>query len=115
MLKIPDCSRCLLYAHDPHLVCGVHPAGVETDCCPNFQLDPDAEPEEFWEPVGASYYNSELILHRPRLRPADQMALLDWHPLFTGRCPGCEMPMVQHDLVSLHWDCVHCGWVDDSV
>ncbi len=25
MSKIPDCDRCTLYAHNPHLVCAVHP------------------------------------------------------------------------------------------
>jgi len=38
-MKIPDCdalraavgNRCLLYAHDPHLICAVHPDGVNSD------------------------------------------------------------------------------------
>ena len=63
---------------------------------------------------GASYYNGELILHRPSLSPSELVELLDWHPLFTGRCPECEMP-IQSDPLPLHWDCVHCGWTDDSV
>ncbi|HEY9890712.1 MAG TPA: hypothetical protein V6D37_02660 [Candidatus Sericytochromatia bacterium] len=57
--------RCLLYARNPHLVCAVHPTGSDTDTCPDFQENPNAEPDEFWEPEGASYYNSELILQRP--------------------------------------------------
>ena len=43
MPKIPDCDRCSLYAHNPHLVCMVHPSGVDSDRCPDFRLDPNAE------------------------------------------------------------------------
>ncbi|MEG4292369.1 hypothetical protein Q5692_26385, partial [Microcoleus sp. C2C3] len=32
---------------------------------PDFQENPNAEPDELWEPEGASYYNGELILQRP--------------------------------------------------
>ena len=31
MRKILDCDRCLFYAHNLHLVCNVHPEGVEGD------------------------------------------------------------------------------------
>ena len=114
MPKLPACNRCLLYVHNPHLICAVHPTGVEGDSCPDFEPDPQTEPEELWEPVGASYYNGELILHRPSLHPSEQLEMLDWHPLFTGRCPECEMP-IQNNLLPLHWDCGICGWKDDSV
>jgi len=43
----------------------VHRAGPNADTCPDFLENPDAEPEELWEPEGASYYNGELILQRP--------------------------------------------------
>jgi hypothetical protein len=41
MPKIPDCDalragfahRCSLYAHNPHLVCAVHPDGIDTESC----------------------------------------------------------------------------------
>jgi hypothetical protein len=39
---------------------------------------------------------------------------LDSDPLFTGRYPDCEMPLLQTDPPRVHWDC-DCGWVDDSV
>ena len=45
----------------------------------------------------------------------EKLALLDWHPMFTGRCPNCEMPLHQTDPPRVHWDCEHCGWVDDSI
>ena len=32
MPKIPKCDRCSFYAHDPHLICAVHPEGVDSDC-----------------------------------------------------------------------------------
>ena len=65
MPKLPECSRCLLWAHNPYLVCGVHPTGPNTNTCIDFQENPNAEAEELWEPEGASYYNGELILQRP--------------------------------------------------
>jgi hypothetical protein len=65
MPKIHECSRCLLYARNPYLVFAVHPTNSDTDTCRNFQKNPDAEPEELWEPEGASYYGGELILQRP--------------------------------------------------
>jgi hypothetical protein len=62
MPKLPECDRCQLYAYNPHLVCAVHPTGVEGNHCPDFEPDPNAQPDEQWEPLGASYYNGELIL-----------------------------------------------------
>ena len=78
MPKIPECDRCLLYARNPHLVCAVHPAGPNTDTCPDFRENPNTEPDELWEPEGASYYNGELIL-QPRQR---------WTRLATVRAAG---------------------------
>ncbi len=40
MPKIKECDRCLLYAHNPHLVCTVHPDGVDGDSCLDFREDP---------------------------------------------------------------------------
>ena len=65
MPKIHECSRCLLYARNPYLVCAVHPTGPNTNTCIDFRENPDADPDELWEPEGASYYNGELIL-QPR-------------------------------------------------
>ena len=44
-----------------------------------------------------------------------QLELLDTHPLFTGRCPQCEMTYPQYETPPVHWDCPECGWMDDSV
>ena len=54
MPKIHECSRCLLLARNPYLVCAVHPTGSDTDTCPDFQENPNAEPEELSEPEGAT-------------------------------------------------------------
>jgi len=78
MPKLPECDRCLLLARNPHLVCAVHPTGSYTDTYPDFRGDPDAEPDELWEPEGASYYGGELIL-QPRQR---------WTRLATVRAAG---------------------------
>ena len=92
MPKIPDCEICLMCAHDPSLVCAVHPYGQNSDFCLDFRPDLTRENKRFqdflglqrqqpensnepfsnpfalnpdegqWEPEGASYYNGELIL-----------------------------------------------------
>ncbi len=54
MSKIPECDRCTLYAHNPHLVCAVHPDGVETDKCSDFRPHPNAEVQKQWSPQGYS-------------------------------------------------------------
>jgi hypothetical protein len=64
MVKVPECDRCQLYAHNPHLICTVHPTEVDSEKYPDFQADPNAALEKLCEPVGASYYNRELIHHK---------------------------------------------------
>lgn len=78
-----------------------------------FDLKPD---QDLWEPEGVTYYAGELILQpQQRWTPQEQLDLLDTHPLFTGRCPLCEMPFPQNKNSSpVHWDCL-CGWMDDTV
>ena len=61
MPKIPDCDRCLLYSHNPHLICAVNPNGVEGKSCPDFQPDSNAEEEELWAPVGWKFEGDELV------------------------------------------------------
>ncbi len=142
--KLPECARCLLRAHEPFLVCAVHPFGPEGDSCLDFRPDPelegkrfidflglgeqrDDEPysnpfdlypdQELWEPEGASYYNGELILQpQQRWTKEEQLQLLDWHPLFTGKCPQCGASFSK-DYTRVHWDCpnLECGWLDDTV
>lgn len=122
-MKLDCCSRCRFYARSPYLVCAEHPTGVDESHCPDFELDltiPDDEAVawygEPWQPEGASYYGDDLVLEpTQRLTQAQRLELLDSHPLFTGRCPNCEMPLLQTEPPRVHWDCEHCGWVDDSV
>ncbi|MCW6050122.1 hypothetical protein K4039_08510 [Lyngbya sp. CCAP 1446/10] len=99
MPKLPQCDRCLLYARNPHLICAVHPTGPTADTCLDFREDPNTAPDELWEPEGVSYYNGELI-PQPRLRwtAAEQLELLDAHPLFTGRCPQCSHPFPKYEI-----------------
>ena len=67
MPKIPDCNHCQFFAYNPHLVCAIHPDGVETDACLDFrsacytQEHPNAV-EELWEPEGARYIDDELVI-----------------------------------------------------
>lgn len=110
MSKTPYCDRCLFCAHDHHIVCAIHPAGVEEDSCLDFRPNPelegkqfrdflglrelgDSQPysnphdylnddEELWQPESACYYNGELILQpQQRWTREEQMDLLDTHPM----------------------------------
>lgn len=104
MPKIPNCEVCLMCAHNPSLVCAVHPYGQNSDFCPDFRPDltrenkrfkdflglqrqqpensdePFSNPfapnlnEEQWEPEEASYYNGELIL-QPKKQQANKEQL----------------------------------------
>ncbi|WP_036487321.1 hypothetical protein [Myxosarcina sp. GI1] len=120
-MKIPDCDRCLLYAHNPYFVCAVHPDGVTSDKpdgmaslrCMDFRPNPNAEKAEQWSPEGYSWYNDELIPNRPSsYTQAEQLEILDTHPVFTGVCPQCRYRFNER---LVHYDCPECGWMDDSV
>lgn len=140
MPKIPECDYCLFCAHDHHIVCAVHPAGPGGDRCLDFRPDPNFKSKRFvdflevgeettfenpyslnlgeeqWEPIGASYYNGELILQpRQRWTREQQLELLDTHPMFTGRCPQCGYEFERDYTARVHWDCPECRWIDDTV
>jgi hypothetical protein len=135
MPKLPECDRCLFCAHDYHVVCAIHPAGVEEDNCLDFRPTPelegkhfrdflglrsrqrDDEPysnphdylgdDELWQPEGVSYYNGELILQpQQRWTQEEQLELIDSHPLFTGKCPQCRTLFDKdYSACCVHWDC----------
>jgi hypothetical protein len=114
-MKIPECDRCLLYSHNPYLICAVHPSGVDGDRCLDFRPDPNAEIEERWSPQGYSWYGNELIRDRTsRYTQEEQLFILNTHPLFTGVCPECGY---QFDRTNppVHYDCPECDFIDDSV
>jgi hypothetical protein len=114
--KLPECDRCHFYAQDPHLVCSLHPSGPEGDSCLDFRNNPNYQAEEPWQPVGAAYYNGELVQQLTQQRTEqERLDLLDWHPMFTNRCPDCEMPMHETIPRRVHWDCEACGWKDDTI
>jgi hypothetical protein len=117
MPKIPDCDHCQFYAHDPHLICAVHPTGVEGKCL-DFRQDPSSQvrEEKQWSPEGYYWWDGELLPNRPvTLTSGEQLTILDSHPIFTGVCPKCGHEFDRSDLPVIHWDCPACGWVDDSV
>ncbi|WP_414516063.1 hypothetical protein [Nostoc sp. PCC 9305] len=118
MPKLPECDCCLLYSHNPHFICTVHPNGSVADRCLDFRENPNAEPVELWEPEGATYYNGELIVQpQQRWTQQQKLELLDWHPMFTGRCPQCSAEFDRDWSARVHWDCQNpeCGWMDDTV
>ncbi|MGG6269096.1 hypothetical protein ACQ4M3_25490 [Leptolyngbya sp. AN03gr2] len=64
----------------------------------------------------SSYYAGELIeTPNPHWTKEQQIELLNWHPMSTGRCPNCERSLQQTHPVRVHSSCEHCGWKDDSV
>ena len=103
-----QCRQCHYYAYSPYLVCADHPLGPEGGDCADFTPDPTRAKEE-------ATYCGEVIPEAMTHTTEEQWALLDWHPIFTGRCPNCEMPMLQTTPPRVHWDCEDCGWKDDSV
>jgi len=112
----PQCGRCLYNTRNPHLPCAVHAYKVVDDQCPDFKQDTLLPLEEWWEPEGASYYANELVIEPlQRWTREQKLRLLDWHPLFTGRCSHCEQPITQTHPARVYWDCQECGWRDDSV
>ena len=128
--KLPECERCRFNPGSPYLCCGIHPTGVQSDRCPDFREDTTAADQHqqfmalewvaggdkgLWEPDGASYYGNELVITTEQRWTREQkLALLDWHPMFTGRCSHCEVPLLQTEPPRVYWDCT-CGWRDDTV
>ncbi|MCG9890856.1 MAG: hypothetical protein MH252_07260 [Thermosynechococcaceae cyanobacterium MS004] len=103
------CQRFSGYLSAEYLVCAVHPLGPAEIPCPDF-----AEVVGQWEPLGAGYYDCELVLQPEHyLTTEERLEILETHPLFTGVCPKCGATIPGEDLV--HWDCAVCGWKDDSV
>ncbi len=114
MPKISECDRCLLYAHNPHLICAVHPDGINSaprsgslrDRCLDFRPDPNFQEEEQWSPEGYSWYDGELIPNKPsRYTTEEQLFILDNHPFFTGICPQCRHEFDKNNPPAVHWDC----------
>jgi hypothetical protein len=114
MPKIPQCDRCLLYSHDPHLICAVHPDGIDTESCLDFRPDPNIEEQQQWSPFGYSWYGDELIRDRSRYSQEEQIEILGNHPFFTGVCPQCRHEF-NRDNLTVHFDCPNCNFIDDSV
>ena len=111
-----QCDRYIFNTRNPHLPCTVNPCKVMDARCPDFELDTSLPAGEWWEPEGASYYGSELVIEPlQRWTREQKIALLDWHPMFTGRCPDCERSIAQTLPARVYWDCQECGWRDDSV
>jgi hypothetical protein len=80
-----QCDQCLYNTRNPHLPCTVHPHKTDAQC-PDFELDASLPVGEWWEPEGASYYAGELVISPiQRWTREQKLALLDWHPMFTGR------------------------------
>jgi hypothetical protein len=109
MPKIPDCDRCQYFLNSLYLVCAINPCGPEGDTCEDFSVIAQADTEVERQSLGGGYYLGDWIPQPfPIATVEEQTALLDWHPLFTGRCPNCETPVVE--TVEGGWKCGHCEW-----
>ena len=101
-----QCDRCTFNTRNPHLPCAVHPYKIVDARCPDFEADPSLPAMEVWEPEGASYCAGELVIEPiQRWTREQKIALLDWHPMFTGRCRDCELSLMQTHPARVHWDC----------
>lgn len=127
MSERTTCDRCLYYAHSPYMVCAVHPKGPKNNPCDDFreaskteeqgESDPLGWFSDDWQPaLPPGRYLGEVI-EQPVTHQTlvERLEMLNWHPLFTGRCPNCEMPIQATQPPRVHWDCAACGWVDDTV
>jgi hypothetical protein len=47
-----------------------------------------------------------------RLTRAEQLQVIQTHPLFTGECPECGAKVSAAELPPIDWDCLRCGWID---
>ena len=118
-----QCDRCTFNTRNPPLPCAVHPCKIVEAQCPDFELDVSLPVAGLWEHEGGSYYAGELVMESVQHWTREQkLALLDWHPMFTGRCPDCErtlrgaeLSLMQTHPARVYWDCEECGWKDDSV
>ena len=76
--------------------------------CEDFSAVAEADPPTR-QPLGGGYYAGDWIPQPfPTLTTEAQLALLDEHPQFTGRCPNCEMPIAE--AIQAQWMCKHCNW-----
>lgn len=118
MSKTSQCDRCQFYPKNPHIICAIHPFGVDGDKCLDFRPDPNIQPEdeELWSPEGYSFYAGELMKNpTQRLTPEQQLEIIDTHPLFIGCCPECGYKFPKDNPPAVHWDCPECGWIDDAI
>jgi hypothetical protein len=112
MAKTDECDRCQMFSGywgSEFLVCAIHPSGPAQDPCPDF-----AEVVGEWEPLGAGYYDGEIVLQPEHFLTAEErLDILNTNPLFTGVCPQCRGTIVGEGLV--YYDCPSCVFKDDSV
>ncbi|MBD1899467.1 hypothetical protein NDI44_24715 [Trichocoleus sp. DQ-A3] len=52
-----------------------------------------------------TYDGRPVPMLEQRFTPEAKLELLDYHPMFTGRCPCCEMPFEMKKPPFVHWDC----------
>lgn len=121
-MKIADCDSCQFYAHNLHLVCAIHPSGVNDSSCLDYRPKVNQKSEEQWEPVGWKFTSdgdmerrfTYLVGDRPRTTPEQSWEILQTHPIFTERCPNCNYSF-DMDNPPVYFDCPECGWIDDSI
>lgn len=72
--------------------------------------------DQQWQPEGVFFVNGELVINEERsfyngqeiVQPEqhwtqeEMLQLIDEHPIFTGRCPSCEMPFPRFEKPPVH-------------
>lgn len=121
-MKISDCDSCQFYANNPHIVCAIHPSGIDDSYCIDYRPKPSQKLKEFWQPVGWQFTDDGDILRRltypvgnnPRPNLEQSWEILRTHPMFTEHCPNCNY---KFDMKNppVHFDCPECEWIDDSI
>ncbi|MEP0810005.1 hypothetical protein [Coleofasciculus sp. FACHB-SPT9] len=121
----PDSDRCLDFR--PSCLVKLEFGAPNSSFTGYLDFQPSVEPPEMSVQKGMRFVNEDLVLDQPtydgrpvptprqRFTPEAKLELLDYHPMFTGRCPSCEMPFERKTPPLVHWDCSQCEWVDDRV
>ncbi|MBD2103759.1 hypothetical protein [Leptolyngbya sp. FACHB-261] len=112
--RLPECALCLFNTGNPFLFCSVHPQGLTENTCLDFRPDPGLPVEPGSGKFEEEQDEGELMGCEDHWAQVQKLERLNSHPMFTGQCPDCgyEFSPVMHPDV--YWDCLECGWADQT-
>ncbi|MBD1903466.1 hypothetical protein NDI44_25915 [Trichocoleus sp. DQ-A3] len=56
-------------------------------------------------PYWTTYDGRPVPMLEQRFTPEAKLEVLDYHPMFRGRCPCCKMPFEMKKPPLVDWDC----------